>query len=67
MNWHTEGLGGEATGEGLGFSGEKGKIGRNVVMRVVNNHLRFDGQCIFTDALRNAHIINSQLHIIRSN
>jgi transcription initiation factor TFIID subunit 5 len=44
VGWLTEGMGGEATGAGVGFSGEKGKRGRSAVMRVVNNHLRFDGE-----------------------
>jgi transcription initiation factor TFIID subunit 5 len=44
LGWLTEGFGGEALGAGGGFSGEKGKRGRAAVMRVVNNHLRFDGQ-----------------------
>ncbi|KAK7468822.1 Transcription initiation factor TFIID subunit 5 [Stygiomarasmius scandens] len=42
VGWLTEGVGGEALGSGLGFTGEKGKRGRAAVMRVVNNHLRFD-------------------------
>ncbi|KAH9944292.1 TFIID and SAGA subunit [Epithele typhae] len=42
IGWLTEGFGGEPTGAGDGFSGEKGKRGRAAVMRVVNNHLRFD-------------------------
>ncbi|KDQ63458.1 hypothetical protein JAAARDRAFT_202902 [Jaapia argillacea MUCL 33604] len=42
VGWLTEGVGGEALGAGEGFSGEKGKRGRAAVMRVVNNHLRFD-------------------------
>ncbi|KLO13974.1 TFIID and SAGA subunit [Schizopora paradoxa] len=42
VGWLTEGLGGEASGAGEGFSGEKGKRGRAAIMRVVNNHLRFD-------------------------
>ncbi|KAG2159789.1 WD40-repeat-containing domain protein [Suillus bovinus] len=42
VGWLTEGVGGEATGAGDGFSGEKGKRGRAAIMRVVNNHLRFD-------------------------
>ncbi|KAF8922652.1 WD40-repeat-containing domain protein [Mucidula mucida] len=42
IGWLTEGVGGEATGAGEGFQGEKGKRGRAAVMRVVNNHLRFD-------------------------
>ncbi|KAG5725709.1 Transcription initiation factor TFIID subunit 5 [Termitomyces sp. T112] len=42
VGWLTEGVGGEAPGAGDGFSGEKGKRGRAAVMRVVNNHLRFD-------------------------
>jgi len=44
VGWLTEGVGGETLGAGEGFSGEKGKRGRAAVMRVVNNHLRFDGQ-----------------------
>jgi hypothetical protein len=44
VGWLTEGVGGEAFGAGGGFSGEQGKRGRASVMRVVNNHLRFDGQ-----------------------
>ncbi|KAK7064284.1 TFIID and SAGA subunit [Favolaschia claudopus] len=42
VGWLTEGVGGEAFGAGDGFSGEMGKRGRVSVMRVVNNHLRFD-------------------------
>ncbi|KAI0094816.1 TFIID and SAGA subunit [Irpex rosettiformis] len=42
VGWLTEGVGGEAPGAGEGFSGEKGKRGRASVMRVVNNHLKFD-------------------------
>ncbi|KAH7913024.1 TFIID and SAGA subunit [Hygrophoropsis aurantiaca] len=42
VGWLTEGIGGEALGVGEGFSGESGKRGRSAVMRVVNNHLRFD-------------------------
>ncbi|KAF9535392.1 TFIID and SAGA subunit [Crepidotus variabilis] len=42
VGWLTEGVGGEALGSGDGFTGEKGKRGRAAVMRVVNNHLRFD-------------------------
>ncbi|KAI0961679.1 hypothetical protein AcW1_000701 [Taiwanofungus camphoratus] len=42
VGWLTEGVGGEATGIGEGFTGERGKRGRAAVMRVVNNHLRFD-------------------------
>ncbi|KAF9481018.1 TFIID and SAGA subunit [Pholiota conissans] len=42
LGWLTEGYGGEAMGAGEGFSGEKGRRGRAAVMRVVNNHLRFD-------------------------
>ncbi|KAG1749922.1 TFIID and SAGA subunit [Suillus paluster] len=42
VGWLTEGVGGEASGAGEGFSGEKGKRGRAAIMRVVNNHLRFD-------------------------
>jgi transcription initiation factor TFIID subunit 5 len=44
VGWLTEGIGGEASGSGDGFSGERGKRGRASVMRVVNNHLRFDGK-----------------------
>ena len=43
VGWLTEGIGGEALGAGDGFTGERGKRGRATVMRVVNNHLRFDG------------------------
>ena len=43
VGWLTEGYGGEALGSGNGFTGERGKRGRTAVMRVVNNHLRFDG------------------------
>ncbi|KAF9462169.1 TFIID and SAGA subunit [Collybia nuda] len=42
VGWLTEGVGGESFGAGDGFTGEKGKRGRAAVMRVVNNHLRFD-------------------------
>ncbi|KAG6814093.1 hypothetical protein H0H92_003140 [Tricholoma furcatifolium] len=42
VGWLTEGVGGEASGAGDGFTGERGKRGRAAVMRVVNNHLRFD-------------------------
>lgn len=42
VGWLTEGVGGEALGAGDGFRGEKGKRGRAAVMRVVNNHLKFD-------------------------
>ncbi|KAF8168182.1 TFIID and SAGA subunit [Crassisporium funariophilum] len=42
VGWLTEGVGGEALGSGDGFTGEKGKRGRAAVMRVVNNHLRFN-------------------------
>ncbi|KAJ7630871.1 TFIID and SAGA subunit [Roridomyces roridus] len=42
VGWLTEGVGGEAFGAGDGFTGELGKRGRVSVMRVVNNHLRFD-------------------------
>jgi len=44
VGWLTEGMGGEPMGAGDGFRGEKGKRGRAAVMRVVNNHLRFDGE-----------------------
>jgi transcription initiation factor TFIID subunit 5 len=42
IGWLTEGLGGEATGAGEGFSGDAGRRGRIAVMQVVNNHLTFD-------------------------
>ncbi|KAH9858088.1 TFIID and SAGA subunit [Lenzites betulinus] len=42
VGWLTEGVGGEPTGSGEGFAGEKGRRGRAAVMRVVNNHLRFE-------------------------
>ncbi|PFH50809.1 hypothetical protein AMATHDRAFT_60457 [Amanita thiersii Skay4041] len=42
VGWLTEGVGGEPLGTGEGFNGERGKRGRASVMRVVNNHLRFD-------------------------
>lgn len=42
LGWLTEGVGGEAPGAGDGFFGEKGRRGRAAVMRIVNNHLRFD-------------------------
>lgn len=48
IGWLTEGTGGEAPGVGEGFSGEKGKRGRTAIMRVVNNHLRFDGMLRFS-------------------
>jgi transcription initiation factor TFIID subunit 5 len=46
IGWLTEGMGGEGTGAGDGFSGEKGKRGRATVLQVVNNHLRFDGKYV---------------------
>ncbi|EIN14148.1 TFIID and SAGA subunit [Punctularia strigosozonata HHB-11173 SS5] len=42
IGWLTEGIGGEPSGGDAGFTGERGKRGRSAVMRVVNNHLRFD-------------------------
>ncbi|KAL1681524.1 WD40-repeat-containing domain protein [Schizophyllum commune] len=42
LGWLTDGVSGEAFGSGAGFNGEKGKRGRSAVMRVVNNHLKFD-------------------------
>ncbi|EJD04005.1 TFIID and SAGA subunit [Fomitiporia mediterranea MF3/22] len=42
VGWLTEGVGGEGTGVGEGFTGERGKRGRAAIMRVVNNHLQFD-------------------------
>lgn len=44
IGWLTEGIGGEGAGAGAGFSGEQGKRGRAAVMRVVNNHLKFNGE-----------------------
>ncbi|KAI0082275.1 TFIID and SAGA subunit [Panus rudis PR-1116 ss-1] len=44
VGWLTEGVGGEAMGSSDGFTGEKGKRGRAAVMRVVNNHLKFEGE-----------------------
>jgi hypothetical protein len=44
VGWLTEGVGGEASGAGEGFTGERGKRGRASVMRIVNNHLKFDGK-----------------------
>jgi len=52
VGWLTEGVGGEATGAGEGFSGEKGKRGRTAIMRVVNNHLRFDGKFLGLGQMR---------------
>lgn len=43
IGWLTEGTGGEALGAGHGFMGERGRRGRAAVMRVVNNHVQFDG------------------------
>ncbi|KIJ68525.1 hypothetical protein HYDPIDRAFT_173223 [Hydnomerulius pinastri MD-312] len=51
VGWLTEGVGGEALGAGEGFSGEIGKRGRASVMRVVNNHLRFDVTTASTTAI----------------
>ncbi|KAF9229213.1 TFIID and SAGA subunit [Gyrodon lividus] len=51
VGWLTEGVGGEALGAGEGFSGEIGKRGRASVMRVVNNHLRFDVTAANTTAV----------------
>lgn len=45
IGWLTEGIGGESLGAGNGFSGDRGKRGRSAVMRVVNNHLKFEGEC----------------------
>lgn len=55
VGWLTEGIGGEATGAGEGFTGERGKRGRAAVMRVVNNHLKFDGIC------NNLHILEAYI------
>jgi len=46
IGWLTEGIGGEPLGAGEGFTGERGKRGRAAVMKVVNNHLRFDGSVV---------------------
>ena len=46
VGWLNEGIGGESLGSGFGFGGERGKRGRSAIMRVVNNHLRFDGKCL---------------------
>ncbi|KAL6309885.1 TFIID and SAGA subunit [Sparassis latifolia] len=51
LGWLTEGVGGEAPGLGEGFTGEKGKRGRAAVMRVVNNHLKFDVTSSTTSAV----------------
>lgn len=50
VGWLTEGIGGEALGAGEGFSGDKGGRGRAAVMRVVNNHLKFEGTCVFDNS-----------------
>ncbi|KAI0669792.1 TFIID and SAGA subunit [Trametes maxima] len=42
VGWLTEGTGGEPSGSGEGFAGEKGRRGRAAVMRVVNDHLKFE-------------------------
>lgn len=44
IGWLTEGTGGEAPGIGHGFAGERGRRGRAAVMRVVNNHVQFEGE-----------------------
>jgi transcription initiation factor TFIID subunit 5 len=60
VGWLSEGVGGEAAGSGDGFLGEQGKRGRAAVMRVVNNHLDFNGDlsslwtekyCLFTKSI----------------
>ena len=63
LGWLTDGVSGEAFGSGAGFNGEKGKRGRSAVMRVVNNHLKFDGKPIMLQ--RNA--TNSLLLVTQSN
>lgn len=55
IGWLTEGVGGEAFGAGSGFVGEGGKRGRVAVMRVVNNHLRFDGKSAVSINLIHVH------------
>lgn len=62
VGWLTEGFGGEALGSGDGFVGEQGKRGRAAVMRVVNNHLRFDGMEPEPFKLYNADYSPSHLH-----
>ena len=63
LGWLTDGVSGEAFGSGAGFNGEKGKRGRSAVMRVVNNHLKFDGEPIMLQ--RNA--TNSLSLVTQSN
>ena len=56
IGWLTEGSGGEAPGAGHGFAGERGRRGRAAVMRVVNNHVQFDGRdhiFVFSSAVGN--------------
>ena len=65
VGWLTEGVGGEALGAGDGFTGEKGKRGRAAVMRVVNNHLRFDG-ALFTFLSVSTYPFQFS-HIVKSN
>lgn len=61
VGWLTEGMGGEAPGSGEGFSGEKGKRGRLAVMRVVNNHLKFDGQRVPLCFMPATHVVLSKV------
>lgn len=51
IGWLTEGTGGEVPGAGHGFAGDRGRRGRAAVMRVVNNHVQFDGEIIITALL----------------
>jgi transcription initiation factor TFIID subunit 5 len=64
VGWLTEGVGGEPFGAGGGFSGEQGKRGRASVMRVVNNHLRFDGN---STALRFRYLYSHKYAVTSSN
>lgn len=65
VGWLTEGVGGEALGAGDGFAGERGKRGRATVMRVVNNHLRFDGNSKYFLYVPCTHKQSS--HLVKSN
>ena len=67
VGWLTEGVGGEALGAGDGFTGERGKRGRATVMRVVNNHLRFDGKFQFMYFLYVPCIHKQFSHLVKSN
>ena len=67
VGWLTEGIGGEALGAGDGFTGERGKRGRATVMRVVNNHLRFDGNSQIQALLYVPSIHKQSSHLVKSN